>query len=152
MVARINLFVGWYLVLQIFLNNVLAEFGTALLGILGMPSELAERMGWLVGVLFLVALLLIVRVYFKELPPGVGKPQGKGYKLGHALIFASSIFALGVYLLPFFIHDIKNDVLQVFLARIVVGLLYPALGLFGIGVSFIYQSALPALTPPQQQQ
>ena len=64
--ARINLFVGWYLVLQIFLNNVLAEFGTGLLGMLGMPEPLADRLGWLVGALFLVAILLVVRVYFKS--------------------------------------------------------------------------------------
>ena len=149
--ARINLFVGWYLVLQIFLNNVLAEMGTGLLGWLGMPTTLADRFGWLVGALFLVALLFTVRVYFKELPPGVGKPDGRGYQFGHALIFASSVFAIGVYVLPFFIHDIKNDVLQLFLARVVVGLLYPALGLFGFGISFIYQSALPAVTNLKQQ-
>jgi hypothetical protein len=43
--ARINLFVGWYLVLQIFLNNVLAEFGIGLLSMLGMPESLADRFG-----------------------------------------------------------------------------------------------------------
>jgi hypothetical protein len=148
--ARINLFVGWYLVLQIFLNNVLAEFGIGLLSMLGMPESLADRLGWLVGALFLVAILLVVRVYFKELPPGIGNPAGKGYKLGHALIIGSSFFATGVYVLPFFIHDIQNQVLSVFLARVVVGMLYPALGLFGFGLSFIYQSAMPAAIQSKQ--
>lgn len=143
--ARLNLFIGWFLVLQIFLNNVLAELGTGLLGWLGMPAPLPEKLGALVGALFLITLLLVVRVYFKELPPGVGKPQGNGYKLGHRLIFASSVFALGVYVLPFFIHTIQNQVLEVFLAKLVIGMLYPALGLFGFGLSFIYQSALPAI-------
>ncbi len=150
MAARINLFVGWYLVLQIFLNNVLAELGTGLLGILGMPAPLADQLGWLVGALFLIALLLVVRVYFKELPPGVGNPAGKGYKLGHALILGSCFFAIGVYVLPLFIHDIQNQVLSVFLAKVVVGMLYPALGMFGFGLSFIYQSAMPAAIQSQQ--
>ncbi len=144
MVARINLFVGWYLVLQIFLNNVLAEFGTLILSVLGMPDPMPTKLGWLVGSLLLVALLLIVRVYFHELPPGVGKPEGKGYKLGHGLILGSSVFALGVYVLPFFIHHIEDAVIATALAKLVIGMLYPALGMFGFGVSFIYQSALPA--------
>lgn len=150
MVARINLFVAWYLVLQIFLNNVLVEFGTGLLGMLGMPELLAERLGWLVGALFLIATLLIVRVYFKELPPGAGKSGGRGYKLGHGLVLGSSIFAVGVYVLPFFIHDIQNQVLSIFLAKVVVGMLYPALGMFGFGLSFIYQSAMPAVIQSKQ--
>lgn len=148
--ARINLFVGWYLVLQIFLNNVLAELGTGVLGMSGMPAPLPDQLGWLVGGLFLITLLLMIRVYFGELPPGAGKPEGRGYKLGHALIFGSSVLAIGVYVLPFFIHDIQNQVLEVFLAKVVIGMLYPALGMFGFGVSFIYQSALPALTHPKQ--
>jgi hypothetical protein len=144
--ARINLFVGWYLVLQIFLNNVLAELGTGLLGMLGMPAPLPDQLGWLVGALFLVAILLMVRVYFGELPPGTGKPEGRGYKLGHALILGSSVFAIGVYVLPFFIHTIQNPVIETALAKLVIGMLYPALGMFSFGVSFIYQSALPAGT------
>ncbi len=141
--ARLNLFIGWFLVLQIFLNNVLSEAGSGLLGWLGMPAPLPEKLGALVGALLLITALLLVRVYFKELPPGVGKPQGNGYTLGHRLIFASSVCALGVYVLPFFIHTMQNQVLEVFLAKVVIGMLYPALGLFGFGLSLIYQSALP---------
>lgn len=144
MAARINLFVAWYLVLQIFLNNVLVELGTAVLNVLGMPELLADRLGWTVGALLLITVLLVVRVVFGELPPGAGKAGGKGYRLGHALVLGSSFFAIGVYVLPFFIHTIENQVLSVFLAKVVVGMLYPALGLFGIGLSFIYQSAMPA--------
>ena len=147
--ARLNLFIGWFLVLQIFLNNVLAELGTGLLGWLGMSELLAEKLGALVGALFLMAALLMVRVYFNELPPGIGKARGNGYRLGHGLILASSVFALGVYVLPFFIHTIQNQVLKVFLAKLVIGMLYPALGMFGFGLSFIYQSALPLVTPKQ---
>ena len=150
MAARINLFVAWYLVLQIFLNNVLAELGTAVLNILGMSELLADRLGWTVGALFLITLLVVVRVIFGELPPGAGKPGGKGYKLGHALVLGSSFFAIGVYVLPFFIHGIENQVLSVFLARIVVGMLYPALGMFGFGLSFIYQSAMPTAVQSKQ--
>lgn len=143
MAARINLFVAWYLVLQIFLNNVLAELGTAVLNVLGMPELLAARLGWAVGALLLIAALLVVRVIFGELPPGAGKSGGKGYKLGHALVLGSSFFAIGVYVLPFFIHTIENPILSVFLAKVVVGMLYPALGMFGFGLSFLYQSAMP---------
>lgn len=150
MAARINLFVAWYLVLQIFLNNVLAELGTAVLNILGMHDLLADRLGWTIGALFLIAVLLVVRVIFGELPPGAGKPEGKGYKLGHGLVLGSSFFAIGVYVLPFFIHTIENQVLSVFLAKVVVGMLYPALGMFGFGLSFIYQSAMPAAVQSKQ--
>lgn len=141
--SRINLFVAWFFVLQIFLNNVLAELGSGVLAVLGMPPPLDEKLGWLVGALIFIALLFAIRVFLGELPPGAGHPAGSGYKLGHGLLLLSSVLAIAVYLLPFFIHDIPSRDLQMMAAKIAVGLLYPALGLFGIGASFIYQSALP---------
>ncbi|MEO8343970.1 MAG: hypothetical protein ABI536_09110, partial [Gallionella sp.] len=78
---------------------------------------------------------------------GTGTPGGKGYKLGHGLVLASSILAFGTYLLPFFISDIQNPGTVDALSTLIIGLMYPALGLFGIGMSFIYQSALPVVKP-----
>jgi len=145
MKEKINLFVAWFLTLQIFLSPVVAQFGTWLLGVLGMPAPLHEKFGWLVGALTLISVMLIVRHALGELPPGTGKPDGKGYKLGHGLVLASSLLASGVYVLPFFIQDIQNPGNQVVLSSLAVGFMYPALGLFGIGLSFIYQSTLTAV-------
>jgi hypothetical protein len=146
--ARINLFVGWFFVLQIFINNVLAEIGFGILTLLGMPLPLGEKLGWLVGAVCFIALLFVVRVFFGELPPGVGKKTGNGYKFGHGLILFSSLLAIVVYVVPFFIHDVPRG-LQIVVVRTTVGMLYPALGMFVVGVSFIYQSALPVASKPQ---
>ena len=147
MKAKINLFVAWFMVLQIFFSSVLAQVGAGLLGALGMPAPLDDQYGWLVGALILSSALFILRRVMGELPPGTGKPGGKGYKFGHGLVLASSVLALGTYILPFFISGIQNPGTLDAVSTLIIGLMYPALGLFGVGMSFIYQSALPVVKP-----
>ena len=147
MKAKINLFVAWFMVLQIFFSSVLAQVGAGLLGALGMPEPLADQYGWLVGALILSSALFILRRVMGELPPGTGKPGGKGYKFGHGLVLASSVLALGTYILPFFISGIQNPGTLDAVSTLIIGLMYPALGLLGVGMSFIYQSALPVVKP-----
>jgi hypothetical protein len=147
MKAKINLFAAWFMVLQIFFSSVLAQVGAGLLGALGMPAPLDDQYGWLVGALILSSALFILRRVMGELPPGTGKPGGKGYKFGHGLVLASSVLALGTYILPFFISGIQNPGTLDALSTLIIGLMYPALGLFGVGMSFIYQSALPVVKP-----
>jgi hypothetical protein len=89
--------------------------------------------------------LLFLRRWVGELPPGTGRPGGKGYKLGHGLVLVSSVLALGAYVLPFFISGIQNPGTLEAVSTLIVGMMYPALGLFGIGLSFIYQSTLPSV-------
>jgi hypothetical protein len=147
MKAKINLFAAWFMVLQIFFSSVLAQVGAGLLGALGMPAPLDDQYGWLVGALILSSALFILRRVMGELPPGTGKPGGKGYKFGHGLVLASSVLALGTYILPFFISGIQNPGTLDAVSTLIIGLMYPALGLFGVGMSFIYQSALPVVKP-----
>lgn len=147
MKAKINLFVAWFMVLQIFFSSVLAQVGAGLLGALGMPAPLDDQYGWLVGALILSSALFILRRVMGELPPGTGKPGGKGYKFGHGLVLASSVLALGTYILPFFISGIQNPGTLDAVSTLIIGLMYPALGLLGVGMSFIYQSALPVVKP-----
>jgi hypothetical protein len=147
MKGKINLFAAWFMVLQIFFSSVLAQVGAGLLGALGMPAPLADQYGWLVGALILLLVLIILRRVMGELPPGTGKPGGKGYKFGHGLVLASSVLALGTYILPFFISGIQNPGTLDAVSTLIIGLMYPALGLFGVGMSFIYQSALPVVKP-----
>ena len=147
MKAKINLFVAWFMVLQIFFSSVLAQVGAGLLGALGMPAPLDDQYGWLVGALILSSALFILRRVMGELPPGTGKPGGKGYKFGHGLVLASSVLALGTYILPFFISGIQNPGTLDAVSTLIIGFMYPALGLLGVGMSFIYQSALPVVKP-----
>ena len=149
MKAKINLFVGWYMTLQVFFSTILAQLGAVLLGLLGMSVPSARHYGGLVAALMLLAVLLILRNTVGELPPGTGKPGGKGYKLGHGLVLASSVLALGTYVLPFFISSIQNPGTVDALSTFSIGIMYPSLALFGIGLSFIYQSTLPPATNPQ---
>lgn len=144
MLAKGNLFVAWFLIAQVFFNDVLAAIGTMVLTVLGMHPSLAGMFGWLVGALTLVSLLMIVRNAMGELPPGVGKRGVKGYKLGHSLLLVSSGLSLGVYVVPMFIASIDSHNIKVLLASFAIGFMYTALGLFGFGLSLIYQSALPA--------
>ena len=72
MLAKSNLFVAWFLMLQIFFRNGLTKIGTWLLGILGLPVPLNEQFGWLAGTLLLVSVMLVFRNSMGELPPGVG--------------------------------------------------------------------------------
>lgn len=143
MKAKINLFMGWFMTLQVFFGTILAQLGTVLLGVLGMRAPLDREYGGVVATLILLSVLLILRNTVGELPPGTGKPGGKGYKLGHGLVLASSLLALGTYILPFFISGIRNPGTVDVVSTFSVGVMYPSLALFGIGLSFIYQSTLP---------
>ena len=149
MKAKINLFVGWFMTLQVFFSMVLAQLGTGLLSVVGIAAQRDEQFGWLLGALILLSVLLILRNVAGELPPGTGKPGGKGYKLGHGLVLVSSVLTFGAYVLPFFISDIQNPGTLQAVSTLIVGLMYPALGLFGIGLSFIYQSTLPSVAKPK---
>ena len=146
MLAKLNLFVAWFLMVQIFFRDMLTKVGVWLLAILGMPAPLHEQFGWLAGALTLVSVLFIIRNFMGELPPGVGKREGKGYKLGHSFLTASSLLALGVYTLPMFVESIHSEFLQVTVAMFLVDFMYMSLAVFGVGISLIYQSAQPAAT------
>jgi phosphoglycerol transferase MdoB-like AlkP superfamily enzyme len=146
MLVKSNLFVAWFLIAQIFFSDVLAGAGTIILSLLGMVTPLADTFGWLVGALILVAALLILRNVLGELPPGVGKPGVKGYKLGHALLLAGNWLAVGIYVVPLFIASLESHNLKVVLASFSIGFMYTSLGLFAFGVSLIYQSGLPSAT------
>ena len=142
--AIINVFVAWFLIGQIFFRNVLNIVGAWLLSTLGMPAPLDEQFSWLVGALLLLAVLLILRNALGELPPGVGKREGKGYRLGHRVLLASSVLALGVYVLSIFESQIHSEFLLVTTVMFVMDFTYIAMALFGVGISLIYQSAQPA--------
>lgn len=140
MSACANLFVAWFLAMQIFMSSVLAEVGTGVLFVLGVPMH--EEFGWLVGALFLAAVLFIVRGILGELPLGAGNPGGRGYKFGHGLLLAGSVLAFCVYVLPAFTPAIHNQSFLTALPYLAVGFSIAALGFFGLGLSVVYQSSL----------
>jgi hypothetical protein len=148
MLARVNLFFAWFMMLQIFFRNGLTIAGVWLLGTLGMPALLSEKFGWLAGAMFLFFALLIARHLMGELLPGVGKPEGKGYKLGHRVLFISSALAFGVFILPVIIDNIRSEGFQVMISMFLVDFMYMSLAVFGVGISLVYQSAQPASTTP----
>lgn len=141
MPACVNLFVAWFLIMQIFMSNVLAEVGTGVLFVLGIA--LHEELGWLVGAIFLAAILFLMRLVLGELPLGTGKPGGRGYKFGHGLLLGSSLVAFCVYVVPVFVPLIHNSDVLMALSYVKVGFMFLALVLFGFGLSFVYQSSLP---------
>lgn len=141
MFACVNLFIAWFLAMQIFMSGVLAEVGTGVLFVLGIA--LHEELGWLVGAIFLAAILYIMRLVLGELPMGTGKPGGRGYKLGHGLLFVSSLVAFCVYVLPVIIPLVHNQGTLLLLSYVKVGFVFLALVLFGFGLSFVYKSSLP---------
>lgn len=143
MLASSNLLAAWFLIAQIFLGNILSEMGEWLLSVLNMPEPLHQKFGWVVGTLFLIAVLLVIRVLFGELPPGTGKPGEKGYKIGHAMVFCCNLLMLGAYASPLFIDLIDSHNIKLLLASFTISFMYMGLGLFGFGLSFIYQSAIP---------
>ena len=146
--AKTNLFVAWFLMVQIPFLNLFTLVGEWLLGVLGMPAPLHGQFGWLVGSLMLVSALLILRNAMGELPPGVGKREGRGYRVGHRMLFASSVLAFGVYILPVVVGSIHSEDLQVTASLFVTDFMYLALAVFGVGISLIYQSAQPVVTNP----
>lgn len=149
MLARINLFVAWFLLVEIFFRNMLTTVGTWLLYKLGMPAPLHEQFGWLAGALMLMSVLLVIRNLLGELPPGVGKRDGKGYKLGHRVLFACSLLAFWVFILPVFVEHIHSEFLQVTVSMFVIDFMYMSLAAFGVGISLIYQSTLPSVAEPK---
>ncbi len=147
--AKINLFVAWFLMVQIPFLHLFIVVAEWLLGILGMPAPLYGQFGWLLGSLMLVSVLLILRNAMGELPPGVGKREGRGYQVGHRMLFASSLLAFGVYILPVVVGSMHSEDLQVSVSLFVTDFMYLALAVFGVGISLIYQSAQPAVSIPK---
>lgn len=142
MKAKVNLFIAWFLMALIISGATLAQLGTRLLGALGTPDPLDDKLGWLVGALLLLLLIFVVRNALGELPPGTGKPGSRGYLFGHGLLLASSASALGMLVLPLLTSGIHHPGILAALSSFEVVLMYQALGLLGIGMTFIYQSGL----------
>jgi hypothetical protein len=139
---NINLFAAWFFMAQTLAMGWVAASGRALLGVLGVVTAEGDVPGRIVGALLLFLAVYLVWHVRGSLPPQ-GKPQGNGFVLGHRLLLSGSVLAALLFVFHFFAKGISDYNLHLVLEKFTTSFGYFAMGLFAVGFSLIYQSALP---------
>lgn len=142
MLARINIFVAWFLIPQTLTMGWVAAIGRIVLELLGVNTYEGDIPGRIVGALLLFAAVYLVLHLRGSLPPE-GKPEGKGFRFGHRLLFAANMLA-SLFIIFQLTHQlIDNRDLFLVLDGFTNAFGVWTMALWVVGFSFIYQSALP---------
>ncbi len=140
--ARINLFFTWFFIPQTLAMGWVAGVGRIVLELAGANTHEGDIPGRLVGALLLLGAIYLV-LHVRRSLPLEGKPEGQGYRFGHRLLLAANLLAAVLFFFPFTSHLIENrDVLMV-ASKLTTAFGYWAMGLWVVGLSFLYQSTLP---------
>lgn len=139
---NVNIFAAWFFMAQTIAMGWVAAAGNLLLQMLGVPVQEGFIPGRIVGALLLLFVIYLVWHFMRVLPPQ-GKPDGNGYKLGHRLVLAGNILACLLFVFQFFAAGIDSYNTHLVLDKFTTSFGYLSLGCFAIGLSLIYQSALP---------
>ena len=139
---NLNLFAAWFFMVQTLAMGWVAAAGRMLLELLGMATTEGDIPGRLVGALLLFAAVFMVWYFRRSLPPQ-GRPQGNGFVFGHRLLLTGNALAAMLFLFHFFAPGIAGYNTHLVLDKFTTLFGYLSMGLFAVGFSFIYQSALP---------
>ncbi|MDO9054872.1 MAG: hypothetical protein Q7U37_13215 [Gallionella sp.] len=142
MLARINIFVAWFLIPQTLTMGWVAAIGRIVLELLGVNTYEGDIPGRIVGALLLLAAVYLVLHFRGSLPPE-GKPEGKGFRFGHRLLLAANLLASLFVIFQFTHLLIDNRDLYLVLDGFTNAFGVWTMALWVVGFSFIYQSALP---------
>jgi hypothetical protein len=142
MLARINLFVAWFLIPQTMAMGFVAAVGRILLELLGVNTYEGDIPGRLVGAVLLFGAVYLL-LYFRGSLPPEGKPDGKGFRFGQRLLFAANLLAALYCLYQFSQFQIESHNLRLLLNGFTDAFGYWVMALWVIGFSFLYQSSLP---------
>src|SRR5512135_373302 len=139
---NVNIFAAWFFIPQTLVMGWVAAAGNLLLQMLGVPVQEGFIPGRIVGALLLLFVVYLVWHFMRALPPQ-GKPEGNGYQLGHRLVLAANVMACLLFVFQFFAAGIESYNTHLVLDKFTTSFGYFAMGCFAIGISLIYQSALP---------
>ncbi|MDO9012999.1 MAG: hypothetical protein Q7U78_14540 [Gallionella sp.] len=142
MLARINIFLAWFLIPQTLTMGWVAAIGRIVLELLGVNTYEGDIPGRMVGALLLFAAVYLVLHFRGSLPPE-GKPEGKGFRFGHRLLLAANLLAALFIIFQFTHLLIDNRDLFLVLDGFTNAFGVWTMALWVVGFSFIYQSALP---------
>ncbi|HCJ51301.1 MAG: hypothetical protein COS43_00485 [Gallionellales bacterium CG03_land_8_20_14_0_80_55_15] len=142
MLARLNLFVAWFLIPQTLVLGWVAATGRLLLGMLGANTHEGDIPSRMTGALLVFGAVYLVMHFRGTLPPE-GKPEGKGYTIGQRLVLAGNLLA-GLYVAFQLSHFlVENRAIFLIINGFTDAFGYWAMACWVIGFSFLYQSSLP---------
>ena len=140
--ASFNIFAAWFFMPQTLAMGWVAATGNILMQMLGVPAHEGDVPGRIVGALLLLLIVYLVWHFLRGLPPQ-GRPEGKGYTLGHRLVLAGNVQAALLFVFHLFASSIEGHNTHLLLNTFTTSFGYLAMGCFAIGFSLIYQSSLP---------
>lgn len=140
--AKSNLFIAWFLIPETLAMGWVAFAGRMLLELLGVNTVEEGIPGRIVGALLLLGVVSVVQVMRGSLAPA-GNAAGQGYRFGHRWVLAANILAALLFIFPFTWHLLPNRDVVMLYAKFADAFGYWVMAMWGIGISFIYQSGLP---------
>ncbi|MDP2806252.1 MAG: hypothetical protein Q8O24_09960 [Gallionellaceae bacterium] len=138
---KLNLFAVWFFVPVTFVLGWVAFAGRMLLELVGISTPEGSLPGIIVGLLLIFAVVFIIQHLRGALWP-LGNSEGNGYRLGLRLLLAANVLALLILAFRLGGHLIVNHDLLLIVDRFTDAFGYWAMGMWAIGLSFVYQSTL----------
>lgn len=139
--AKWNVFALWFFLPHTLVMGWMAFFGRMLLELLGTNTIEGDIPGRLAGMVIWLTVLVLVQHRLGELPIQ-GQRDGNGYRLGHRLLLAANILAALLLAFEFKKPYIDNHDLVHVLSTFTDAFGYWVMGLWAVGLSFLYQSTL----------
>ncbi|MDD2685558.1 MAG: hypothetical protein PHY62_05320 [Gallionella sp.] len=143
---NLNLFAAWFFMLETLAMGWIAAVGRIVLELLGVSTFEGDIPGRIVGGLLFFLAIFLVQHFMQSLPPQ-GKPEGKGFVVGHRIVLAGNLMGASLFIFQLFAAGIESYNLHLVLDRFTTAFGYFAMGCFAVGFSLIYQSALPQEKP-----
>ncbi len=140
---RLNLFMAWLLIPLTFVLGWVAFIGRMLLEVLGASTPEGSVPGIVVGLLLAFAAVFTIQHVRGALWPQ-GDPAGTGYSLGQRLVLVANALALFILLFRLAGPLVTHHDAWLVLDRFTDAFGYWVMGMWAIGFSFLYQSALTA--------
>lgn len=146
-IARINLFLAWFLIPETLGMGWVTAVGRMVLDVLGMTTKEGDIPSRLVGAILLLGAVFLVQYFRGSLPPE-GNPSGKGYVFGQRFIWAGNL--LGALFCVFqFTHPlVTNQDIWRLLDGFTDAFGYWTMACWTVGFSLLYQSSLPVESKP----
>ena len=139
---KLNLFATWLLVPVTFVLGWVAFAGRMLLELFGVSTLEGSLPGIMVGLLLMFALTYIIQFLRRGLWP-MGNPAGNGYRFGQRLLLAANVLAILILAFRLGGHLVEDRNMIVVFDGFTDAFGYWVMGMWAIGLSFLYQSMLP---------
>jgi formate-dependent nitrite reductase membrane component NrfD len=140
--ANWNMFAVWFFLPHTLAMGWIAFAGRMLLELLGANTQEGDIPGRLAGMVIWLTVIVLVRHRFAGKLPIVGNPAGNGYRFAHRLLFIANILAALLLAFEFKKPYLDNHDLIHVLSTFTDAFGYWVMGMWAVGLSFLYQSTL----------